>query len=51
LTDGTLTLQVDGNPFSGNSTSADKLVIRPNDIVVNQVFNINLDEVDEFLSE
>ena len=49
LTAGTLTLQVNGNPFSGSSTSVDKLVIRPNDIVVNQVFNINLDEVDEFL--
>ena len=49
LTAGTLTMQVDGNPFSGNSTSVDTIVIRPNDVIVNEVFNLNLDEVDEFL--
>jgi len=49
LTAGTLTIQVDGNPFSGNSTSVDTIVIRPNDVIVNEVFNLNLDEVDEFL--
>jgi hypothetical protein len=49
LTAGTLTIQVNGNPFSGNSISTDTILIRPNDVIVNEVFNLNLDEVDEFL--
>ena len=46
---GTLTFRVEGNPFSGNSTSYDYLVIRPNDVIVNKVFNLNLDEIEEYL--
>jgi hypothetical protein len=49
LTDGTLNLTVQGNPFSGQSTTFEDLVIRPNDTQVNKVFNENLDEVENFL--
>ena len=46
---GTLTVSVIGNPFSGSSTSGDDYVIRLNDTVVNEVFNLELDEVEEIL--
>ena len=46
---GTLTFRVEGDPFSGGSISYDYLVIRPNDVVVNKVFNLNLDEIEEYL--
>jgi hypothetical protein len=49
LTSGTLKLYVYGDPFSGNTFSEDDLVIRPNDLEVNKVFNENLDEVENFL--
>lgn len=49
LTSGTLKLYVYGNPFSGNTFTNDDLVIRPNDLEVNKVFNENLDEVENFL--
>jgi hypothetical protein len=49
LTTGTLTIVVNGNPFSGLTTTYDAIVIRPNDMQVNQVFSNNLDEVENFL--
>lgn len=49
LTSGTLRLYVNGNPFSGATFTNDDLVIRPNDLEVNKVFNENLDEVENFL--
>jgi hypothetical protein len=49
LTNGTLKLYVYGNPFSGATFTNDDLVIRPNDLEVNKVFNENLDEVENFL--
>jgi len=49
LTDGTLSITVKGSPFGTASTSYDYLIIRPNDFVVNEVFNLNLDEVEEIL--
>ena len=49
LTSGTLKLYVNGNPFSGATLTNDDLVIRPNDLEVNKVFNENLDEVENFL--
>jgi hypothetical protein len=49
LTTGTLTIYVAGNPFSGQSITYDDLVIRPNDYMVNKVFNEDLDEVENFL--
>ncbi len=49
LVDGTLTISVIGNPFSGNTESFDNLLIRPNDYEVNRVFNEEFDEVEKFL--
>jgi len=46
---GTLSIIVVGDPFSGQSVSYDSLVIRPNDTIVNEVFNLELDEVEELL--
>lgn len=49
LTAGTLTLYVQGNPFSGQSTYNESYIIRPNDTIVNEVFNLELGEVEEIL--
>jgi len=49
LSSGTLTFVCEGNPFLGNATVSNNIVIRPNDVIVNKVFNLNLDEVEEFL--
>ena len=49
LTGGTLTVYIVGDPFSGASTSYQDFIIRPNDIIVNEVFNLELDEIEEIL--
>ena len=49
LSSGTISFICQGNPFSGEVVTYQHLVIRPNDIIVNKVFNLNLDEVEEFL--
>ena len=49
LVSGTLTIKVEGNPFSGFSFTYDTFVIRPNDYEVNKIFNEDLDEVEKFL--
>ena len=49
LVSGTLTIVVEGNPFSGGSFSYDSFVIRPNDLEVKRVFNEKLDQVENFL--
>jgi hypothetical protein len=46
---GTLTIYVQGNPFSGLSTYSEFFLIRPNDTIVNEVFNLELSEVEEIL--
>ena len=46
---GTLTIYVTGNPFSGNTSTTDDIVVRPNDHEVNSVFSVKLDEVQRFL--
>ena len=46
---GTLSIVAKGNIFGFNISSSDALIIRPNDSIVNQVFNLELDEVDELL--
>jgi len=45
---GTLTINVEGKPFT-STTTQDYLIIRPNDGEVNKVFNQNFDEVENFL--
>jgi hypothetical protein len=49
VTAGTLSILVKGNPFSGVTTTRQLLVIRPNDFTVNEVFNLELDEIEELL--
>lgn len=49
LTSGVLVISVNGDPFSGNSFTYIDLVIRPNDLIVNKVFNEDFDEVENFL--
>jgi hypothetical protein len=49
LNNGILKIFVEGNPFSGNTFSYENLVIRPNDLQVNKVFNEKFDEVQNFL--
>jgi hypothetical protein len=49
LSAGTLMVSVRGNAFSGDSFTTDTLIIRPNDFTVNEVFNLELDEVEEIL--
>lgn len=47
---GTLSFEVLGQPFStGSTVTYDDIVIRPNDYVVSEVFNLELDEVEELL--
>jgi len=45
----TLKIIVDGNPFSGYTSTSDYLVVRPNDYEINKVFNLNFDSVENFL--
>lgn len=46
---GTLKIYVNGNPFLGNTSTTDDIVVRPNDHEVNAVFSVKLDEVQRFL--
>jgi hypothetical protein len=48
-TDTKITLYVQGNPFGYNTFTYDSFIIRPNDMYVNQVFDNNLDQVENFL--
>lgn len=47
--DTVLKLYCVGNPFSGNTETSDPVLIRPTDLYVNQVFNNDLDQVENFL--
>jgi hypothetical protein len=49
ITSGTLTISVNGNPFSGASVTYDNLVIRPNDYNVELLYSEKYDEVQRFL--
>jgi hypothetical protein len=44
-----LTMYVKGNPFSGLTTFSQNFVVRPNDTIVNEVFNLELGEIEEAL--
>jgi hypothetical protein len=46
---GTLKIFVNGNPFSGETSSFDNIIVRPNDHEVGRVFSVDLDEVQRFL--
>ena len=49
LTSGFLRVFVEGEPFAGEDGIYGDIVIRPNDMEVNKVFNEDLDEVENFL--
>jgi hypothetical protein len=49
LTNGTLKIFVEGDIFSGQTEIYDNLLLRPNDLEVNKVFNEEFDEVENFL--
>ena len=49
LSAGTITLVVIGNPFSGDSTSEDSIVIKPNKFETEKAFQDPFDEVEDFL--
>ena len=48
----TMTILVDGNPFgitTGTTSTTDNLLLRLNDTIINEVYNLELDDVQEFL--
>ena len=49
ISSGTLSITVNGNPFSGASTTIDTLVIRPNKMKTEMVFENDFDAVEKFL--
>lgn len=49
LTSGTLKIYFEGNPFSGESTIFDTILLRPNDQEVTRVFSEDFDEVEKFI--
>jgi hypothetical protein len=46
---GILVVTVQGNPFQGQTTTFDNIIIRPNDAEVTKVFNEDMDQVENFL--
>ena len=49
LTTGYLKIYVAGNPFLGQTTIYDDIVVRPNDFIVAKAFSEDLDDVENFL--
>ena len=49
LTSGSVTVIVQGNPFSGNSSTTDTLILRPNKFETEVAFDMPFDEVEKFL--
>ena len=49
LTDGNFILYINGNPFSGQTEIYENFIIRLNDTIINEVYNLELDEVQEIL--
>ena len=49
LTTGNLELIVKGNPFIGLTSTAEDFIVRPNDLIVDKVFQEDFDEVEQFL--
>jgi hypothetical protein len=47
LTAGTLSILVKGRPFTGVTSTTELLIIKPNDFTVNEIFNLELDEIEE----
>lgn len=49
LSSGTITISVNGNPFSGQSSSTDTLILRPSKYWMEYAFKEYFDEVEDFL--
>ena len=49
LSGGTVTMTVQGNPFSGVSATTKSLIIKPNNRKTQEIFNDSFDEVEKFL--
>ena len=49
LSAGTITVTVEGNPFSGSSSTTSTLVLRPNKFETEVAFKEPFDEVEDFL--
>jgi hypothetical protein len=49
LTQGYLTVYVEGNPFNNQNVVSSNFIIRPNDFQVNKVYSEVFDEVEKFL--
>ena len=49
LTAGTLSILLKGRPFTGVTSTTELLIIKPNDFTVNEIFNLELDEIEELL--
>jgi len=49
LLDDTVNITVKGNPFSGKTGYSGTMIIRPNDVTVESIFNLEFDEIEKFL--
>jgi hypothetical protein len=49
LNTGSIELIVKGNPFIGQTSTLEDFIVRPNDLIVDQVFQEDFDEVEQFL--
>jgi hypothetical protein len=49
LNTGSIELIVKGNPFIGQTSTSDDFLVRPNDLIVDKVFQEDFDEVEQFL--
>ena len=49
LTLSTVTVVVEGNPFSGQSTSVDTILLKPNKFETEKAFEEPFDEIEDFL--
>ena len=49
LSEGSMTIYVKGNPFSGENQTTKSLVLRPNKLKTEMVFDNDFDEVEKFL--
>jgi len=49
LSAGTVTVVVEGNPFSGASESVDTIIIKPNTVETEMSFKDDFDEIEDFL--
>ena len=49
LTGGTITITVQGKPFSGLTSFTETIIIKPNNITTEKIFSDSFDEVEDFL--